>query len=48
MDSFDIVQWADAHSQRDDGAKLFPAGLLEDIQKYAYLCCRFSQHPGRS
>ena len=33
MDSFDIAQWADAHSQRDDGVKLFPAGQLELIQK---------------
>ena len=33
MDSFDIAQWADAHSQRDDGAKLFPAGQLDVIQK---------------
>ncbi len=35
MDSFDIAQWADAHSQRDDGAKLFSAGQLDAIQKYA-------------
>ena len=33
MDSFDIAQWADAHSKRDDGAKLFPAGQLEVIRK---------------
>lgn len=37
MDSFDIAQWADAHSQRDDGAKLFPPGQLEVIKKYAWL-----------
>ena len=35
MDSFDIAQWADAHSQRDDGVKLFPAGQLEAIHKCA-------------
>ncbi|CAL5224599.1 g7310 [Coccomyxa viridis] len=34
MDSFDIAQWADAHSQRDDGVKLFPAGQLEAIHKW--------------
>ncbi|CAL5224600.1 g7311 [Coccomyxa viridis] len=34
MDSFDIAQWADAHSKRDDGAKLFPAGQLEVIRKW--------------
>ena len=33
MDSFDIAQWADAHSKRDDGAKLFPPGQLEVIRK---------------
>ena len=37
MDSFDIAQWADAHSQRTDGAKLFPPGQLEVIKKYAWL-----------
>ena len=35
MNSFDIAQWADAHSHRDEGAKLFPAGQLEGIQKCA-------------
>ena len=39
MDSFDIAQWADAHSQRDDGAKLFPAGQPELIRKCERPCC---------
>ena len=34
MDSFDIAQWADAHSHRGDGAKLFPAGQLDALKRY--------------
>ncbi len=42
MDSFDVAQWADAHSQRDDGAKLFPADQLEAVQECAPCSCH---HP---
>lgn len=42
MESFDIAQWADAHSQRGDGANLFPAGQLEALKRYHYSCCRLS------
>jgi len=35
MDSFDIAQWADKHSQVGDAAKLFPDGQLEALHKYA-------------
>ena len=31
--------------QRDDGAKLFEAGQLEVIQKYARFCYCFPQYP---
>ena len=34
MDSFDIALWTDAHSEREDANKLFPAGQLEDIRRY--------------
>lgn len=32
-ESFEIAQWADAHSKRAEAASLFPAGRVEEIKR---------------
>ena len=37
LDSFDISEWAEDHSEKPGASKLFPHTKLADIKKYARL-----------
>ena len=37
MDSFDISEWAEDHSEDPTASKLFPQDKLADIKKCAFL-----------
>ena len=46
MDSFDISEWAEDHSEDPTASKLFPQDKLADIKKCAFLAAFSSKYLG--
>ena len=44
MDSFDISQWAEDHSENPTASKLFPQDKLADIKKCAFVATFISTY----